>query len=68
MDVRKRKRDRGQRAKDKDGVAAARERLKLSECIQRELVDYVSKEAGMGKIYSYKASQALHWATYCTGK
>ena len=49
VDVRKRKRDRGQLVKDKDGIAAARERLKLSECIQGELVDYVSKEAGIGK-------------------
>ncbi|MDA7726477.1 hypothetical protein N8881_06790 [Pseudomonadales bacterium] len=54
VDVRQLKKDRGQQAKDKDGVDAARERLKLSECIQRELVEYVSKEAGMGKITATK--------------
>lgn len=49
IDVQKRKAERKQLAKDKEGIAATVERLRESECNQGELVDYVSKEASIGK-------------------
>ena len=49
VDVVKRKEDRVQRAKDNDGITAAKARLRVSECKQGELADYVRKETGIGK-------------------
>lgn len=47
VDVRKRRKDRQQLEIDREGIAAVRARLSVSECKQGELVEYVAKETSM---------------------